>query len=652
MSRKRPLSEEGIRSMLVGDVDADSDSDSDGLSELYDDADRNVSSDDSDEALPEQVPETSTGAATALSEPSASAETRRGQANRIKDIDSALDADNYDAFQSPREDKFVVQVAKKTRDEPEKKITWTTEVPLPPGRQNRANIIRIKPGVRGRKAKNASDALQAWSLFFDEEMIEMIVRGTNKRLQKRKETLSEKERNDSRNSDTDSTEIKAFIGLAYARGLLGQNHHDIQRVFHPKTGHQIFSACMSLRRFRRLNSDLSMDDPDDRQKRWEADRFAACRALFERFKSNCLQHVVAEEMVALDETLYPTRNTVKFRQYNRNKPAKYGLLFRSVNATTFPYTYVSTVYAGRPVGEPGPYYVTGLEDTVKELLKMMMDHNSLQGRNVTMDRLYTSVPLAEWMLDRDVTVVGTLNINRRGIPPELKTITGREDNSYMALFEDSNKKMSLHSYAVTTKSTGRRNVLLLTTMNPIMGVTKDAKKKPAIFRLYDVTKGGTDVVDQRMGSYTTKPKSRKWTVAALCYVLDTCRVNAASVLALNTGKHPRDVVSVEFGWDLVLQLVEPHMQRRKSENLPKSVQAKIGLMLQPDELGPSTSGGSQTEDVAQESGIRRRCSTCLRNLPTVGHKAAKGKLQKVLTVCSRCGKPLCITHAKLSCDEF
>ena len=165
-------------------------------------------------------------------------------------------------------------------------------------------------------------------------------------------------------------------------------------------------------------------------------------------------------------------------------------------------------------------------------------------------------------------------------------------------------------------------------MNPIMGVTKDAKKKPAIFRLYDVTKGGTDVVDQRMGSYTTKPKSRKWTVAALCYVFDTCRVNAASVLALNTGKHPRDVVSVEFGWDLVLQLVEPHMQRRKSENLPKSVQAKIGLMLQPDELGPSTSGGSQTEDVAQESGIRRRCSTCLRNLPTVDTRRPKASCRR------------------------
>ena len=41
---------------------------------------------------------------------------------------------------------------------------------------------------------------------------------------------------------------------------------------------------------------------------------------------------------------------------------------------------------------------------------------------------------------------------------------------------------------MTTKSTGRGNVLVLTTMNPIMGVSKEPKRKPAIYRLYDVTK--------------------------------------------------------------------------------------------------------------------------------------------------------------------
>ena len=50
-----------------------------------------------------------------------------------------------------------------------------------------------------------------------------------------------------------------------------------------------------------------------------------------------------------------------------------------------------------------------------------------------------------------------------------------------------------------------KNVLMLSTVQPLKGVTKyDGKKKPAIYKLYDFTKAGTDVVDQMMGSYTTK----------------------------------------------------------------------------------------------------------------------------------------------------
>ena len=53
--------------------------------------------------------------------------------------------------------------------------------------------------------------------------------------------------------------------------------------------------------------------------------------------------------------------------------------------------------------------------------------------------------------------------------------------------------MVLHSYVVRTKSKGDKNVLVLGTFDPILGVTKDNKKKPAIIKFYDFTKGGTDI---------------------------------------------------------------------------------------------------------------------------------------------------------------
>ena len=45
--------------------------------------------------------------------------------------------------------------------------------------------------------------------------------------------------------------------------------------------------------------------------------------------------------------------------------------------------------------------------------------------------------------------------------------------------------------------------MLLSTTPPILGITKDdGKSKLGIYKVYDFTKGGTDIIYQRMGFYT------------------------------------------------------------------------------------------------------------------------------------------------------
>ena len=70
-------------------------------------------------------------------------------------------------------------------------------------------------------------------------------------------------------------------------------------------------------------------------------------------------------------------------------------------------------------------------------------------------------------------------------------------------------------------------------MHSIVGISKDQKKKPVLYKLHDYTKGGTDLEDQKLSFYLCKTRSRKWTTIAVLYLLDTCRINAASVLAMN-----------------------------------------------------------------------------------------------------------------------
>ena len=55
-----------------------------------------------------------------------------------------------------------------------------------------------------------------------------------------------------------------------------------------------------------------------------------------------------------------------------------------------------------------------------------------------------------------------------------------------------------------------------------------------MYKVYDFTKGGVDMPDQRMGSYMTKAKTRIWTLVAMAYLLDVVRVNAQTLFEFKT----------------------------------------------------------------------------------------------------------------------
>ena len=130
-----------------------------------------------------------------------------------------------------------------------------------------------------------------------------------------------------------------------------------------------------------------------------------------------------------------------------------------------------------------------------------------------MDRLYTAISTSQWLLEKDITCVGTLQSNRIGLPNEVKVADNCEEFHSTLHWEKENGQIALCSYTTKSKSKGKKNVLVLSTMRPIMGVTRDdGKRKPAIIKFYDFTKGGTDIVDQKMSKYSTKSTTPKWTM--------------------------------------------------------------------------------------------------------------------------------------------
>ena len=84
----------------------------------------------------------------------------------------------------------------------------------------------------------------------------------------------------------------------------------------------------------------------------------------------------------------------------------------------------------------------------------------LIGRNITMDRLYISFKIADWLLERKITTLATMQSNWVGIPPEILSTK---------MYWEKNGSRDISSYVAKT-SKGKKSIIVPSTTNPIREV--------------------------------------------------------------------------------------------------------------------------------------------------------------------------------------
>ena len=104
------------------------------------------------------------------------------------------------------------------------------------------------------------------------------------------------------------------------------------------------------------------------------------------------------------------------------------------------------------------------------LVDKVREKQDLKGRNITTDNLYTSMPLAKKLLDLKISLEGTMRHNRKGLPIEVKSLAGREVNTTEVWWKKEKGKITLTSYVVSSKSKGKKNVVVLSSMPPLLGI--------------------------------------------------------------------------------------------------------------------------------------------------------------------------------------
>nr|XP_023025985.1 uncharacterized protein LOC111513991 [Leptinotarsa decemlineata] len=299
-----------------------------------------------------------------------------------------------------------------------------------------------------------------------------------------------------------------------------------------------------------------------------------------------------------------------------NKPNKYGIkIFALCDSKTF-YTSNLEVYVGTQ--PDGPF---AQNTSTLSLVDRLCEPIHGSGRNITTDNWFTSIPLAEKLIQRNLTTIGTIRKNKKEIPPEFVQGKNRPIGSSMFGFR---KDCTLVSYVPKKK----KNVLLISTCHSDDKIDGNSSK-PDIIIDYNRTKGGVDVVDKLCASYNTARATRRWQMVIFYSLLNLSGINSQVIFCAN--KPQSRVVRRQFLENLALCLIEPHLKiRAMSQNLPRPLRVRICHICKLE----VAEANRNTEN------IFGRCFNC-----------SSKKNRRTKYRCQDCNKFLCLEHVTIFCME-
>lgn len=379
---------------------------------------------------------------------------------------------------------------------------WRTDPLAKTSRTKAKHILRIESGPR----KGVKSDLELDSFFtqFSVEMVDEIIYHTNSNIKQKLDRYSRIR--DAR--ETTREEFLALLGLLFLIGTKKGHHTNVKELWASDgSGMPILRATMCYNRFLFLLSNIRFDDKRTRVHRRKEDKLAAIRSILDQFVKNIKTTYSCTGEVTIDEMLHSFRGRCSWIQYIPSKPAKYGIkCFALCDANTF-FTSNLEVYTGKQ--PTGPYEASNSPKDIVERLTV-----DIQGswRTLTTDNWYTSVPLAESLFQRKITLLGTLRKNKKEIPPSFQPNkdkpVGQAEFAYR-------QDMTLLSYAT------KRNkaVILLSTTHDV-GTIEVESNKPDMIVDYNRTKCGVDVVDQLCATYSVARVTKRWPMVIFNAILN------------------------------------------------------------------------------------------------------------------------------------
>ena len=329
---------------------------------------------------------------------------------------------------------------------------------------------------------------------------------------------------------TDKSEFCCFLAALIA--LAVPEHTNFQSAYGERTTLDILKEAMSLNRFEQLLRYLHCADNNRDDK---TDPLHKIRALLTCVNKNCKSNWVISAICAIDEMDIGWRGLRKYKERITYKKAGDGfLVYALCDAEGYVFTFAVKF------DKTWKRDIDGLKTTFSAVLHLVDELREVfpgyKYGEIYADNLYSSIPLIESLLKRNVYYCGTLRATRKPLNFALK----KDDP--VGTMKQLHKG---HMTVVLWRPKPEKEVKMITSIHRPVKVKTIQRRRPGFdnergyYRRqflnvdvpdcsadYNMYTNAVDIANQLRSYYTTRRRTNKWWHRLFFFILDTAICNA------------------------------------------------------------------------------------------------------------------------------
>ena len=434
------------------------------------------------------------------------------------------------------------------------------------------------------------------------------------------EQLQEKNGIDKHWTDTNQSEMKAYIGMRIYMSILQLPAMDMYWSTDYMFGNLFVPNVMPRDRFDKICQYFHANDSTENPRRGQPDhdKLHHIRPIMDIVNKRCQRMYHPHQNTSVDEAMIAFRGRLGFRQYLPAKPTKYGIKVWMRADSENGFCNEFEIYTGK---KDDVNHEIGL---CTRVVLNLTEKIARKHHIVNIDNYFTSVDLLSRLKDRQTYARGTARSNRKNFPSKTltpKCVKNQGDlkvvqSDYMAAYAWKDKK-TIFFLSSADDPTQRGTEVQRRQKDG----TQKAVPSPIVVSKYNVKMNGVDKNDQLRTEYPTFRMCKRWWIYIFYFLLDLAIANAFILmrespnhkLKTKTGKD-KERTLLNFRMNLVKQLIGNFRIGRKRKRVSN---------IDPNGVG----------HWPQAAEKRGRCKQCTKN----------GDRSDVKWQCSGCKVHLCVT---------